>query len=172
MWYGNPQGTINMTWAGSDVSYTSGSNLIGNFPYFMNDTSDYHLQSISSAIDAGITLSPIVINDLEGTPRPQGSEFDMGAYEFHTNTTGIESVANNSISVTVFPNPAAEMITVRSEAKMSTIEIISSLGEKIFILQMNSEKAEIDLSNFPSGNYFMQVRSEKGITAKKIIVQR
>jgi len=42
---------------------------------------DFHLQSSSPLIDAGVTL-PEVSDDLEGTPRPQGRNYDIGAYEF------------------------------------------------------------------------------------------
>ncbi len=41
---------------------------------------DYHLQPGSPAIDAG-TATEAPAADLEGTPRPQGTGFDMGAYE-------------------------------------------------------------------------------------------
>ncbi|MFN7975197.1 MAG: choice-of-anchor Q domain-containing protein [Acidobacteriota bacterium] len=42
--------------------------------------SDYHLQSTSPAIDAGVTTT--VVRDHEGVPRPQGAAFDIGAYEY------------------------------------------------------------------------------------------
>jgi len=42
---------------------------------------DYHLSSTSPARDAGATLANVT-DDLEGSPRPQGAAFDIGAYEF------------------------------------------------------------------------------------------
>lgn len=41
---------------------------------------DLHLQPGSLAIDTGITL-PLIENDFDGTSRPQGNYYDMGAYE-------------------------------------------------------------------------------------------
>jgi hypothetical protein len=41
---------------------------------------DYHLLSTSPAIDAGVTL-PWIITDLDGSPRPRGAGYDIGAYE-------------------------------------------------------------------------------------------
>lgn len=41
---------------------------------------DFHLVSGAAAIDAAGDVG--VTEDLEGTPRPQGSMFDLGAYEF------------------------------------------------------------------------------------------
>jgi hypothetical protein len=42
---------------------------------------DYHLKAGSPAIDRGTVLSDVT-DDLEGNPRPVGSAYDIGAYEF------------------------------------------------------------------------------------------
>ncbi len=64
---------------------------------------DFHLQAISPCIDSGTSSSAPSI-DTEGTPRPQGAGYDMGAYEY---------VAATLINLSSFnANPkAAEMIT-------------------------------------------------------------
>ncbi len=55
--------------------------LWGVDPLFVDPAGDdFHLQISSQAIDAGQPL-PDVTDDIEGTPRPQGSGFDIGAYE-------------------------------------------------------------------------------------------
>jgi len=43
---------------------------------------NFHLQQNSAAIDRGVAL-PDVTMDKNGVKRPQGTGFDMGAYEFH-----------------------------------------------------------------------------------------
>ena len=49
---------------------------------FVNSgANDYHLKSGSPAIDKGITVTD-VLKDLDGNSRPQGSAYDIGAYEF------------------------------------------------------------------------------------------
>jgi hypothetical protein len=55
--------------------------LITN-PRFVNPTSgDFHLQSSSPAINAGVTLSDVTI-DFDGISRPQGAGYDIGVYEY------------------------------------------------------------------------------------------
>jgi PKD repeat protein len=48
-------------------------------PHFASAT-DYHLQAGSPAIDAGVPTS--ALRDHDGTPRPQGAAFDIGAFEY------------------------------------------------------------------------------------------
>jgi parallel beta-helix repeat protein len=56
--------------------------LWGINPLFVNvGQDDYHLQSNSPCIDAGITLSGVT-DDYDGNPRPRGAAFDIGAYEY------------------------------------------------------------------------------------------
>ncbi len=46
---------------------------------------DYHLTDLSPAIDAGLDFTaqaPASVFDLDGNPRPGGSGFDLGAFEF------------------------------------------------------------------------------------------
>ena len=43
---------------------------------------DFHLQSTSPLVDKALTLSRVT-NDLDGTPRPQGSRPDIGSCEYH-----------------------------------------------------------------------------------------
>ena len=77
--------TTSVQWGGTTYSwgnYKSASKcdshgVLGD-PMF-NRT--YGLNSGSSAIDAGVALSSYFTTDKRGTPRPQGSAWDIGAYE-------------------------------------------------------------------------------------------
>jgi hypothetical protein len=59
----------------------SDSHPITGDPQFVDPAShDFHLRSTSPAIDAGVSI-PQVMDDFDGTPRPQGAAYDVGAYE-------------------------------------------------------------------------------------------
>lgn len=92
-------------------------------------------------------------------------------------TVGIEEeeFAN---AVTVYPVPSAGIITVdikSTYAENVSIKILSPdgriVGEKV-MERYSSGLATFDLTNLPSGYYFVQVVNDKMVINKKIILQR
>jgi hypothetical protein len=66
----------------SHSGYTPGAgDLHETDPKFVSNFTDLQLQSSSPAVDAGAIISG-VIGDYDGNSRPQGSRFDIGAYEY------------------------------------------------------------------------------------------
>ena len=91
------KGAINSIFLGknqpeSDVTidhnlFTRGNNsygtdyIIGNPEWINPSAGDYHLQSTSPAIDAGSNIDAPYV-DYDKSPRPQGTAFDIGAFEY------------------------------------------------------------------------------------------
>ncbi len=72
LFYGNLTNTL---------YFSSGAHSLVGDPRFVDPLhGDYHLRSDSAAIDHGINAG--VYTDLDGNPRPYGTGFDIGAYEF------------------------------------------------------------------------------------------
>ncbi|MHB8660982.1 MAG: choice-of-anchor Q domain-containing protein, partial [Minisyncoccota bacterium] len=78
-------GTIkNNLWYNGTGSYTSDTAPITGNPLFVNPGTDFHLTSGSAAIDTGSSaVSSVVTDDYDATtPRPQGTAYDIGMYEY------------------------------------------------------------------------------------------
>jgi len=72
-----------VVWNGSATGATFANNFDNTDPKFVNPAAfDFHLQAGSPAIGAGISLS-YVPTDFDGVQRPQGTGWDIGAFEFH-----------------------------------------------------------------------------------------
>lgn len=76
------------------VHYTQSGNIVNasppalaNAPATIPDSPSFSLTGRSPAIDAGVTNTAVKIA-FDGTPRPQGRAFDIGAYEFRDNEQG------------------------------------------------------------------------------------
>jgi serralysin len=54
--------------------------FVGNSAFVASGSDDYHLASGSDAIDQGTTLAGVT-TDRDGVARPQGPDYDVGAYE-------------------------------------------------------------------------------------------
>jgi parallel beta-helix repeat protein len=74
--YQNASGNID-----SQVANTLSNNLTTD-PNFVNAAAgDFRLQAGSPAINAGVTIREVT-TDFDKRPRPQGTNFDLGAYEY------------------------------------------------------------------------------------------
>ncbi|MFN8166740.1 MAG: T9SS type A sorting domain-containing protein [Bacteroidia bacterium] len=90
---------------------------------------------------------------------------------------GIYNADDNSM-ISYYPNPAGEHVTfdLSQAGKVSTVEIFSSAGAKLYHRQISeqgeSHLLEADLSNLPAGAYTVRVVSDKGVFNKKLMKQK
>jgi hypothetical protein len=79
---GQLTGDYNLIFASQNPSVSGAHNLLNADPLFVDFShNDFHLQSTSPAIDTGQSLAQ-VIDDHDRVRRPQGSGWDIGAFEF------------------------------------------------------------------------------------------
>ena len=96
-------------WFGNGAAPAFDTSAISADPKFTNPAAnDFHLLAGSPAIDSGLpAVSTFITVDFDNLPRPQGSGYDLGAYEF---STGIVTPPNQPPAITsgpiATPNPA------------------------------------------------------------------
>lgn len=95
---------------------------------------------------------------------------NSGSYTL-TVTAGINEL-NDDQKVNIFPNPVHGIISIESDKKISTVEIMNLVGEKIYSGNINGElSAKIDLSSQPKGMYFIRIKSDGASAVKKIFIE-
>lgn len=84
--------------------------------------------------------------------------------------TGITQLVNES-SVSVFPNPFSDVITIKNTFENSSIVIVDVLSKVVFEKEIVSSETSIDLSELKTGFYQLMVKGESNSYTQKIIKQ-
>ncbi|WP_343604726.1 T9SS type A sorting domain-containing protein [Fluviicola sp.] len=100
-----------------------------------------------------------------------GYSFNDGGYMYNcstckTFTIGTNAVATyGTVSLEIFPNPAAEKLTIRSAQEIDAVEVYSVRGEKQAInWETNGDQSiSISLQQLGSGMYYVQTKSNESI---------
>ena len=157
--FGSPSGLISQTGIGGTITETN--NRINTDPVFANLASwDFHLQGCSPAIDTGAAV--VDPTDFDSNPRPLGSAFDVGAYEYDSFNTPpaaapgsltAHAVSSTGINLTWSNNaPTATNVLVENSTDNGNFTQIASLT-------CNA----ISFSNTgltPNTQYYYRVRAE------------
>ncbi|MCH8034816.1 MAG: T9SS type A sorting domain-containing protein [Bacteroidetes bacterium] len=152
-------------------------------PYF-NDifNNDFSLQASSDGIDNGQSLYPPYNFDYDGTSRPRGSGWDIGAYESDF-TASIKNDDRQPIGYRLFqnyPNPFNPSTNISFTLPVDSkvrIAVYNLLGEEVVELA-NSEFISgkhiinFDATEYTSGVYFYRLKTNEFVETKKMILMR
>ena len=79
------------------------------------------------------------------------------------------SVFEVDSSVAVYPNPANNNVTIKSDNKIKSIELYDVQGRIVLIKLMDESESRVDISNYANGIYFLKVATDKGTAIDKIV---
>jgi hypothetical protein len=82
---------------------------------------------------------------------------------------GINDLTNNSLSL--YPNPANDVVNVVSTNDIKTIEVLNYIGQTIYTNKdINLKSLQLNVTSFKAGVYFVKVTTVSGIKTTKITV--
>jgi hypothetical protein len=148
---------------------------------FVNhNNGDFHLLPSSQPLDIGTSLvSSIVAVDADGVVRPQGSGYDIGAYEYKS-TTSVEDekVVNDFKLYQNYPNPFNPSTTIQyaiDSRQFVTLKVYDILGKEVVTLVEEFKPAgkygvSFDASLLPSGVYIYQLIVRNYIQTRKMVL--
>lgn len=73
--------------------------------------------------------------------------------------------------VSVYPNPASEMIKVRAGENIKSVNICNLAGQSICSLQPGSSSVDIPVNGWASGMYVVQVETNQAVSNYKISIE-
>lgn len=82
---------------------------------------------------------------------------------------GISDLASNTLNISLFPNPANEVVSlqVSDEINIQQISLFNTTGQEV--KQFEKSNRSIDLQGIMSGLYILKITTNKGIVTKKLI---
>ncbi len=87
-------------------------------------------------------------------------------YDYNNVLSVNDVVSNRAIQLDVYPNPAIDIVTIKSSENIKHINVFNTLGSKVISTQHN----ELNVSHLSKGLYFINISFENGsIMVKKLI---
>ncbi len=81
----------------------------------------------------------------------------------------VNGVAENSINAIIYPNPTTGVVRVEAPA-LNSVALYNLVGQKIYEENINGDECVINMKEFGSGIYMMQIRTSNGMTTQKVSV--
>lgn len=78
-------------------------------------------------------------------------------------TAGVNDIHSATAGISVYPNPAADGINVKSATTITKIQVMNLLGQDVYNKTNNTNEAFIDLSSQPAGVYIVRVNDSYNV---------
>ncbi len=73
--------------------------------------------------------------------------------------------------VTMFPNPAKDVVNISTQKQINTIRIYNLLGQEVLYVKGNSNTMQVNTSNLTTGNYIVKVEAGNAVKTLKLTKQ-
>lgn len=159
-------GTARATLADIQTGFGGNANSISVLPVFMSAT-DFNLATSGNSLldNKGTPVAEVTV-DINGNQRSATTP-DLGGYEFTDVTLAVNDVAKNRI--TYYPNPVVDQLKISNDTKIINAELYNTTGQVIMNVNINAEKASLDMTKVPAGVYILKLNTEKQSESVKII---
>lgn len=98
-----------------------------------------------------------------------GNNMACGNFDFVYQPTGIEVISGKQ-TVSVFPNPASEQVSIVAGENIVHLSICDNLGRVLVQVQPDETEYQLDCSKLAKGIYFLSVKTENDLQQKKILI--
>ncbi|GEM_PF-3774080 len=88
-------------------------------------------------------------------------------FEDHTSVINLKKA-----DLTIFPNPAKNSVTVKSNEIINEVKLISVSGQVVNSIVVDALQAEFNVSNLKEGIYLIQIHTNEGTVTERIQISR
>ena len=105
---------------------------------------------------------------------------ELGTYSYYSDVIFIDNfLVDNELSineyndnVSVYPNPANNMVTVNATSNINTVEVFNMMGQRVAAFDANDTNIQINTTALSNGMYMMRITTENGVSNQKLMIAR
>lgn len=101
-----------------------------------------------------------------GTTGANSDIIGIDTFSVNRPSLGVADSAAKASSISLYPNPAVDFVSIKSESAISKVEVYDISGKKI---QVNLDGNKMDVRNLNSGTYIINIETKAGKTTEKFI---
>jgi hypothetical protein len=155
--------------------------LTGYYVYRRTDDTDYELIKLVGANKTEYKEAKPLVDDTWYSYRVVAYYQEIECYSapfksiygneyfvrMHYSTDGVDE--NMTQSVSIYPNPTKDMLTVKAD-NLSSVEIYNSIGQMVYSKTADANETVINTSDFEAGIYMVRINANGSEVTKKISV--
>lgn len=85
-------------------------------------------------------------------------------------TPAPESISDVNVELAIYPNPANNFVTVKSDAAIHSINLMNVMGQVVATFQAEGNDAVINVNNLANGMYVVNVMTENGVATQRLSI--
>lgn len=148
-------GTISWTYPGGTYYVKSGVSGTSTFAMLPNVNPDEH--DFVSGVATGNTIAHVSAVDSYSASAVSTDGLNLSA----------QSATLSKAEVSIYPNPTADFLTIKSSDKLKSVKIFDATGKKAADAKMNNNI--VDVRNLTKGVYVLAIETDKDVQTLKFI---
>ena len=161
----------NITETTADISWTQPGNTATSWDLLYKESaaSSWYTATTSNNPYTLVGLTPASSYDVQIIAHCSNNMTSDPSTTITFMTVGINDYTLDN-TVTLYPNPTTGLIQIENgEWRMENVEVYDAYGKLLFTVEVNGNTANLDLSGYARGTYFVRVTTEKGVVTKRVI---
>ena len=82
------------------------------------------------------------------------------------------SVSENNLDITVYPNPAENVLNIDAAESLTSVKVIGMDGRIVIDNKVDGNSTSVDVSSLDAGSYYYEVVSSKGDVSRSSFVKK
>jgi uncharacterized repeat protein (TIGR01451 family) len=81
----------------------------------------------------------------------------------------VNEVATSANNISIYPNPATDELTIKTEQVYSSYTITNSIGQMMMSSDMNSKESKVNIKSLATGIYYLSLEGQGGTEVRKFV---